>query len=83
MPKRDHISHDRVERLAAMAEHAKPVHKATIAIAGLLACLPYALLIFCGLLVYWMAGAVLSITLGQIVLWAAIFAAGYAFGKAS
>lgn len=64
------------ERIANRVPHA-----GQIVLGCLIATIPYALLVGVFVLVWWMAGAVLSITLGQLVLWALIFAAGYAFGK--
>lgn len=49
----------------------------------LLVLIPYVFLFGAFLMVWWVGGTVLSITLGQIVLWAVIFAAGYGFGKSS
>jgi hypothetical protein len=47
----------------------------------LIALLPYVLLAAAFFLVWWVGGAVLSITLGQLVLWAVIFGLGYLVGS--
>jgi len=45
------------------------------------AVLPWAFLIGAVLVAWWMAGAVLSVTLGQVIVWGLFFGAGYALGR--
>lgn len=45
------------------------------------AALPWAFLIGAIIVAWWMAGAVLSLTVGQMIVWALFFGAGYALGS--
>jgi len=45
------------------------------------ATLPWLFVLLGVLVAWWLAGAILSVTLGQIIIWACFFAGGYAYAR--
>lgn len=45
------------------------------------AALPWLFVLLGVLVAWWLAGAILSVTLGQIIIWGCFFAGGYAYAR--